>query len=705
MLDKLKNSRVIFVIILVIVLLSLIVTACSGFDLVGLGGQEEDEPESAIIAPVRSGSGQIAKVFVDSPIHIQSIYTDETISRVELLVQHQDDAEPRLLRADIPADGGVTQQWIPARAGRYTVTTVAYTTDNEPQTPLVIQVDALPSQGRVSIPVPEPPSLGSAAVGTPTPASTQVPIILARPTEVRATPVAPGNGDTAARFPEVRIQVLETAEIQVKPTPTALRYPPPPPAPGVPPGPTQDQMPKKIPPVCDAAEFISVFVENPNRRDFLPGPDDLPVKVAAGTLVHRAWRLRNIGTCTWGPGYELAFYGGRSMGSGGVAFESTFPSDIRPRNRLLDTNRLILAEGKPNQTAVLEVLLNTPAYPGIHQSYWRMRNPQGVYFGPILGVTMDVVRDCNQPGQGGPRIYGAPVASIRVLGVDGNLVGANEGIPGAGPLPVEVGQLVTFDWNVFNATSFQLIVENPVGDLEIITTADPRDRANFTPTTVGLYTITLYAENGACAVEQQIELDVRPPSDEQFVFRATFASSAPINLLTSAVANFSTDVTPGTFQAEWEHYNDNVDQILFNYEVFELAQSCWFGDYFCTDEWRRTRSGTLGAASDFTAPGGVSIGTSPVGQATLSLAGGQVPRTELGTELPGEATTQGIDATMSSNEHAVRLGCPSGSVTNQNQTYRVVYVLEAQINGQPVPERPLSNPVEFLCGISVSRAR
>ena len=37
-------------------------------------------------------------------------------------------------------------------------------------------------------------------------------------------------------------------------------------------------------------------------------------------MVHRAWRLQNVGTCTWGPGYELAFYGGRSMGSGGVAF-------------------------------------------------------------------------------------------------------------------------------------------------------------------------------------------------------------------------------------------------------------------------------------------------------------------------------------------------------------------------------------------------
>jgi hypothetical protein len=48
------------------------------------------------------------------------------------------------------------------------------------------------------------------------------------------------------------------------------------------------------------------------------------------------------------------------MGSGGVAFESTFPGEPARRNTLIDSNRLIVPEGKPNQVAVVEVQLAAP---------------------------------------------------------------------------------------------------------------------------------------------------------------------------------------------------------------------------------------------------------------------------------------------------------------------------------------------------------
>ncbi|MFN8459175.1 MAG: NBR1-Ig-like domain-containing protein [Anaerolineae bacterium] len=44
-----------------------------------------------------------------------------------------------------------------------------------------------------------------------------------------------------------------------------------------------------------------------------------------------------------------------------------------------------MPQGKPNQEAVVEVILTTPAIPGIHQSYWRMRNPQGSLLAPLWG--------------------------------------------------------------------------------------------------------------------------------------------------------------------------------------------------------------------------------------------------------------------------------------------------------------------------------
>jgi hypothetical protein len=163
--------------------------------------------------------------------------------------------------------------------------------------------------------------------------------------------------------------------------------------------------------VCDDAKYQGPYVSDTSRRVVIPNDDDIAAPVVGGTTVFRAWRLQNVGTCTWGPGYELAFYGGRSMGSGGAAFDTPFPPNPPRPNVLLDPNRLIVPEGKPNQVAVIELALVTPVTPGIHQSYWRMRNPHGVFFGPIIGVTMQVVRDCDFSFRGAP-LYGAPALPI-----------------------------------------------------------------------------------------------------------------------------------------------------------------------------------------------------------------------------------------------------------------------------------------------------
>ena len=641
----LTRFRVALIVFSVIIGLILVISACNQIRF----GQDvtSGQTQTKIVAPVESGSGQEANVFVNSPLQIQSVYTSANISRVELTVQ-RDTEQPQLIRADVPSNGSVTQAWTPGQPGTYMVTTEAFNSTGGSEARLMIQVNAQPADNIVSIPPPAA-EVQTAGVPGPTPTPTAN-VIIVRPTEVNATPVVQGNAAFQAPDAEIVVVESQTSTTLKSTKPTTVTYPPPPPAPGVPWGPTQAQLPRRIPPVCDAAEFVGVFADTSGaanvstfestaniRREFIPGPDDIAKKVAGGTIVHRAWKLRNIGTCTWGPGYELAFYGGRSMGSGGVAFESTFPSDLRPRNQLIDTNRLILPEGKPNQIAVLEVLLNVPAYPGIHQSYWRMRNPQGVYFGPIIGVTMDVVRECNQP-QLGPqeRIYGAPSVTFRILGVDGNLVGPGEGIPGAGPLPATVGQLLTIDWSVFNSTSFQLIIENPTGDLEVITTSDPRDRANFTPTMVGDYTLTLYAENGVCYVEQQIIVRVSPPTEERFVMNATFNSNAPVLAQTDNVF-FSTDVAPGTAEVDYEYFDQNAT--VQTGVAVESYESDWISPSPCPSpvsfincgggyysEWRRVNSLPL-EIDGASASGSATIGT-------RSQQGSTPP-----TEIEGSAVT------------------------------------------------------------------
>ncbi|MCB0192861.1 MAG: hypothetical protein KDJ65_13030 [Anaerolineae bacterium] len=677
--------------------LMVVISACNQINIGGFGGEDTNEADTPkILAPVDSETDEVAQVFVGSPVQILSDYTVNNLSRVELLVQPDGGVET-LIRADVPSHRTITQGWTPNAPGMYTVKTVAYDANEAALQPLTIRVEATSADELVAISQGEF-TAQPAAFEDPTPTPTAN-VIIARPTELFATPVAPSASGVGDSFPssdaEIVVVDTEASTNLISTKPMTLTYPPPPPLPGVPWGPTQDQLPLRIPPVCDAAEFVAVYADSTvadtstyegnvsNRREFIPGPDNVPKMVAGGTIVHRAWKLRNIGTCTWGPGYELAFYGGRSMGSGGVAFESTFPADLRPRNQLIDTNRLILPEGKPNQIAVLEVLLNVPAYPGIHQSYWRMRNPQGVYFGPIIGVTMDVVRDCNQPELGPEnRIYGAPSVTFRILGVDGNLVGNDEGIPGAGPLPATVGQLLTIDWNVFNITSFQLIIENPTGDIEVITTTDPRDRANFTPTIVGDYTLTLFAENGACYIEQQIIVRVSPPTDEQFVLQATFNTNAPVVAMNGNIG-FSSSVAPGSAVVEYEYFEQDASVqtavTVVSYEsnwvpptpcpIIESI-NCGGGYY---SSWQQTNDLPL-EIEGATASGSATIATS------------QAARGELPDEINGETSSQ--------QPLSIAIPPPGcRGISSSSKLYGVKYIGTATDSNRQI----VSDNVTFVC--------
>jgi hypothetical protein len=317
---------------------------------------------------------------------------------------------------------------------------------------------------------------------------------------------------------------------------------------------------------------LEPFKGDTSRRIVITEPDDVPARVVGGTTVFRAWRLRNTGTCTWGPGYELAFYGGRSMGSGGAAFESTFPPGEVRRNVPVQRDRLIEPEGKPNQAAVVEVELVAPVTPGIHQSYWRMRNPQGVYFGPIMGVTMEVVREC-QPERGGPTLYGAPVINKF------EILGAGDVYRPINPITVtvELADVVILDYEIINATNFDIVIENPTGNIETRSTTSTSERIRLVPNRVGRYTITVFADNGACTVEARVFVEVVPREGEQFELDIILASEAPV---TSADANVSraVNVEAGTVRAQWQHFDKGVDEILFHADLFKRERTTPFFD-------------------------------------------------------------------------------------------------------------------------------
>lgn len=93
-----------------------------------------------------------------------------------------------------------------------------------------------------------------------------------------------------------------------------------------------------------------------------------------GQTFTKTWRLKNTGSSTWGSGYVLAFVSGQQMNG---------PSSV----------------GVPytaaTYTADISVNLTAPGSPGSYTGYWRMRNPQGLYFGDTIWVTITL------PGSGG----------------------------------------------------------------------------------------------------------------------------------------------------------------------------------------------------------------------------------------------------------------------------------------------------------------
>jgi hypothetical protein len=99
-------------------------------------------------------------------------------------------------------------------------------------------------------------------------------------------------------------------------------------------------------------------------------PDTVDVNVPDNTVMSpgqefiKTWKIKNIGTCTWGEGYELVF--SYSSLNGGDSLDGV-------------AQPLSAAIG-PQQEVEVSVQFTAPDLPGTYFSVWTMQNPKGISF-------------------------------------------------------------------------------------------------------------------------------------------------------------------------------------------------------------------------------------------------------------------------------------------------------------------------------------
>lgn len=123
---------------------------------------------------------------------------------------------------------------------------------------------------------------------------------------------------------------------------------------------------------CNQASFISETVED--NTEFTVNEE-----------FTKSWRLKNTGTCTWNPNYELVFSSGDRMSG--------------PKSQDLDTYV------EPGEYVDIVIDLEAPDESGTYKGYWKLQSDDGekfyqVYaqiivedFFSVTGVTLDATPD------------------------------------------------------------------------------------------------------------------------------------------------------------------------------------------------------------------------------------------------------------------------------------------------------------------------
>jgi hypothetical protein len=161
-----------------------------------------------------------------------------------------------------------------------------------------------------------------------------------------------------------------------------------------------------------------------------------------GAAFTKTWRFLNNGSTTWSNGYELVHIGEAAMGA---VSSIRVPYDVAP-----------------NSVVDMTVEMKAPSQTGTHRGYWRMRNPQGQFFGDRVWVEIVVSTEAaTQPAATETPVPGTtPAATPTPGGAEGlasnvTLTIDNPNITGACP-------------HTFNLTSTFVLSENATVTYQLV---------------------------------------------------------------------------------------------------------------------------------------------------------------------------------------------------------------------------------------------
>ena len=179
--------------------------------------------------------------------------------------------------------------------------------------------------------------------------------------------------------------------------------------------------------------------------------------LAARQAFDKIWRVRNTGTCTWGPSYQFTLLSGQVMATTPIGVPVT----------------------APGRTVDVSVPMTAPAAPGTYSSFWRMRNLDGAFFGVTLNVTIRIANGAATTCAGTPNIESITASTTTLT----------------------LGQSATLSWGmVSNAES--AVIDNNIGGV-----ATPGSIRVAPPATT---TYTLTARCGSNTRTAQVTITVNP---------------------------------------------------------------------------------------------------------------------------------------------------------------------------------------------------
>lgn len=269
------------------------------------------------------------------------------------------------------------------------------------------------------------------------------------------------------------------------------------------------------------------------------------VTVSDGTVFdvnipfQKTWRIQNTGTCTWGDGYDLVFVGEEAMTN-----TVTVPVPETASSAMVD----------------LSLPLTAPATPGVHVGQWRLRRPDGDFFGPIINLTIFTRVGCSLPPE---------ISSFT----------STPSIVGQGAmLLLEWGQVTNVD---------RLEISPEIGEVDLNggrLLIQPKETTTF----------SLIATCGSQTARQQTTVTIDPNLPPFEVINVT-AQAAPSDFSGACVSpngegtriDFSANITvngPGVILYKWDRSDGAISQTItavIDPSKAETITSYWmlWGDY------------------------------------------------------------------------------------------------------------------------------